>query len=46
MPSELAYCALYPLKKTPRPEVKAFIAWLVSESRAENRKTPCPTRAE
>jgi LysR family glycine cleavage system transcriptional activator len=33
MPSELAYCALYPLKKTPRPEVKAFIAWLVSESR-------------
>ncbi|HSN38638.1 MAG TPA: LysR substrate-binding domain-containing protein [Burkholderiales bacterium] len=33
MPSELAYCALYPLKKTLRPEVKAFVAWLVGESR-------------
>jgi len=33
MPSELAYCALYPLKKTLRPEVKAFITWLVGESR-------------
>lgn len=33
MPSELAYYALYPLKKTLRPEVEAFIAWLIAESR-------------
>jgi LysR family glycine cleavage system transcriptional activator len=32
MPSELAYYALYPLKKTLRPEVAAFIAWLIAES--------------
>lgn len=33
MPSDLAYYALYPLKKTLRPEVEAFIAWLIAESR-------------
>lgn len=32
LPSELAYYALYPQKKTLRPEVEAFIAWLVAES--------------
>ena len=32
MPSELAYYALYPLKKTLRAEVAAFIAWLIAES--------------
>lgn len=33
IPSELAYYALYPQKKTLRPEVEAFIAWLIAESR-------------
>ncbi len=32
IPSELAYYALYPQKKTLSPEVGAFIAWLVTES--------------
>lgn len=35
MPSELAYYALYPLKKTLRPEVEEFITWLVAESRGK-----------
>lgn len=37
MPSELAYYALYPLKKTPRPEVEEFISWLVTESRGRRQ---------
>lgn len=36
LPSELAYYALYPQKKTLRPEVEAFIAWLVTESHGKH----------
>lgn len=32
MPSELAYYALYPLRKPLRPEVEAFMKWLIAES--------------
>lgn len=32
-PSDLAYYALFPEKKTLRPEVETFIAWLVAESK-------------
>jgi LysR family glycine cleavage system transcriptional activator len=35
LPSELAYYALYPMKKTLRPEVEEFISWLVTESRGK-----------